>query len=162
MDVITDAIYRCLNDKNYPGALFLAFTIPSICGAIESPDGQDTRDRYIAWFDRYVSGLSLRGQDCYRFRCSLVHQGRVSHPGASFNRVIFTFPTPSGNMLHDNMLDDALNLDIPTFCRQMIDGVGVWQSSVEDQPNYQNNLQSLVRLYPNGLAPYITGTPVIS
>ncbi len=61
MDDLLQAIRRNLADANYYPALFLTVILPSVCAALESEDGQDSRDRYIAWYDRYGGGLSLTG-----------------------------------------------------------------------------------------------------
>ena len=55
-------------------SLFVALTIPDICGAIGSENGLASSDKYKDWFDRYVadkSGGFLTAEDCYLFLCSL-------------------------------------------------------------------------------------------
>ncbi len=162
MDEIIDAIRKALDDQNYYGALFLTFMVPSICGSLSSQDGEDTKSKYISWFDRYVPNLFLKGTDCYNFRCSLLHQGRTSHHSASFSRVIFTIPSAHRNVFHNNILNDALNLDIPRFCAEVLHGVNMWLDDVNGQPDYERNRQNLIRLHPTGLAPYMVGMPLIS
>lgn len=36
-------------------ALYASLTLPDICGAMESDDGQATGNKYIAWFDKHVA-----------------------------------------------------------------------------------------------------------
>jgi hypothetical protein len=156
------AIERNILEGNYYSAIFMAIMLPSICGALESTNGEDTQQKYIDWYERYVLNLSLTGEDCYRLRCSLLHQASTIHPSSNFSRVIFTFPVPSGNTFHNNILNDALNLDTPRFCSELIQGVRMWLEEMEENENYVRNIVNTIRLHPNGLTPYISGHPVIS
>jgi len=156
---------------NTAGLYFLALAgalvIPDICGALESPDGITNGARYIAWFianvaPKYSAGLvQLSGEDCYRFRCSFLHQGTTVHPKASYTRIIFL--EPGGPIMgHMNILNDALNLDIPTFCHDMTDAARNWMASQTGTEPYESNRKVFVTRYPEGLAPYAVGMPVIS
>ena len=60
------------------------------------------------------------------------------------------------------MLDDALNLDIPIFCKDIVDGARMWQQEVMDSETYQRNFDRFVRIHPMGIGPYMVGTPVVS
>jgi len=67
-----------LDANLYYLSLFVALSIPDICGAIDSENGEASGKKYAQWFDRYVAPKYhgfLVGEDCYRFRCSLLHQG---------------------------------------------------------------------------------------
>ena len=124
-------------------ALGAALAIPDMCSAMESSDGLATKQRYIAWFDQHVaprySGF-VSGEDCYLLRCSMLHQGTTQHPKGNFSRILFT----EGGGLHNNIMNDALNLDVALT------------------PEYQANFPRFIQRYPHGLAPFIVGAPVIS
>ena len=162
MDDLLQAIRRSLADANYFPALFLTVILPSVCAALESEDNQDSRDRYIAWYDRYCGGLFLTGADCYYLRCALLHQATTQHRNAGFSRVLFTFLTQTGNVYHNNVLNDALNLDIPTFCNHILAGAERWRQAVQGTQPYTRNLERTIRTHPNGLPPYLVGVPLIS
>lgn len=162
MDDLLQAIRRNLADANYYSAIFLTIILPSVCCALESEDGQDTRDRYIAWYDRNCGGLSLTGADCYYLRCALLHQATTQHRNGGFSRVLFTFPTQTGNVFHNNVLSDALNLDIPSFCDHILGGAEDWRRQVQGTEPYTTNTQRTIRTHPNGLRPYMAGVPLIS
>ncbi len=162
MDDLLHAIRRNLTDANHYSALFLTIILPSVCAALESEDGQDNRDRYIGWYDRYCGGLSLTGTDCYYLRCALLHQATTQHRNADFSRVLFTFPTQTGNVIHNNVLNDALNLDIPRFCNHILAGAELWRQAVQGTQPYTRNLEGTIRVHPNGLPPYMVGIPLIS
>jgi hypothetical protein len=79
---ILDQIERAKNAGLYYAALFSALSIPDIAGALDSSDGRAKPERFAAWFDTYVGpkyvtprGQTLLGNDCYYFRCALLHQG---------------------------------------------------------------------------------------
>jgi hypothetical protein len=156
------AIENDITSGNYYSAVFLAITIPSICAALESVDGKDTQSNYINWYNTYVQNLILTGADCYKLRCSLLHQASTSHSGSTLERVIFTFPHPNGNTFHNNKLNGALNLDIPLFCSEMVNGARNWLMQMDTNQNYKKNVPNIIRIYPEGLPPYFSGHPVIS
>lgn len=162
MQDIVEAIRKSLDTENYYAALFLTIILPSICGALESNDGQDSSARYIGWYDRYIDDLILKGDDCYALRCSLLHQGRTTHRKSSFSRILFTYPNPNRNAFHNNFMAGALNLDIPLFCERVLRAVERWQAEVENTENYKRNLANTIRIYPHGLTPFMAGIPLIS
>jgi len=149
----------------YYCALFVSLSLPDICGAMESADGVATGDKYKKWVDDYVahkySGL-ITGEDCYFFRCSLLHQGISHHPKSCYSRVIFVEPLATTNILHCNILGDALNIDVRIFCRDILEGAEQWLERVENTEVFLKNYDKFMRRYPNGLRPYIIGVPVIS
>jgi len=161
---------RVSETGDYYLALFGALAVPSICGALESPDGEDTADRYAGWFDQYIGPKyrvgprhepSLSGRQCYKFRCAMLHQGRMTHADLGYARILFIEPG-SGFIAHNNVINDALNLDVQRFCQDMIDGTLQWLSAVEGTEPYETNLKQAVQRHPDGLPPYIVGVPVIS
>lgn len=157
-------IEASLQHNLYYVALFTTLAIPDVCGAIEASDGQATPTRYKAWFDkhlgrRYVGVLT--GEDCWAFRCSLLHQGSSQHPNSSYSRVLFIEPN-SRIVGHCNVINDALNLDVGIFCRDMIEAGRSWLKVVESSALYAQNYSRFMHRYPNGLPPYISGIPVIS
>lgn len=153
-------------DKNlYFLSLFSALAIPDLCGAMGSGSGETNAKKYKAWFDKYValkySGF-LSGNDCYFFRCSLLHQGSSQHPNSSYKRVLFIEPSATTNIFHNNIMNDALNIDVKIFCNDIISGAEKWLKENENTGLYKKNYHKFMRRYPSGLPPYIVGVPVIS
>lgn len=168
-DLITQ-VRLAADSRAYYLSLFAALTLPDICAAAESLDGQATGNRYIAWFDRYVApkytvgpdhSPSLSGADCYYYRCSLLHQGSSQHPKSKFSRILFVEPGVTSNVFHNNILNDALNIDVRLFCNDILDGAEQWLTQAEKTPEYQQNYPRFLQRYSNGLPPYIVGIPVI-
>lgn len=158
-------IEDALDSDLYYVALFCSLAVPDICGAVGSDDGEASGDKFASWFDRYVGAKYrgfLTGQDCYRFRCSFLHQGSSQHPRSSYSRVLFVERSATTNIFHCNIINDALNLDVRLFCRDVLEGAYAWLQEYEGTETYQRNYDNFMRRYPEGLPPYIVGIPVIS
>lgn len=163
VEALLQDISAALGNGQYYVALFAALVIPDICAALESKDGQATGPRYIAWFDKHVvePGDALTGADAYAFRCGMLHQGTTLHPRSSWDRVLFLEPNPNV-MMHNNIINGALNLDLLIFTQHLVVAARVWQRSVAGTEPYESNASSMIRRHPLGLSPYVGGVPVIS
>lgn len=151
-------------------ALFTALTLPDICGSMESENGRATGERYKAWFDewvapKYQTNNSLRptlsGDTCYAYRCGLLHQGRNTHDRLGYSRILFLLPH-SGVTMHNNVLNDALNLDIPIFVKDITSSVRQWLELKRGDPQLERNFAHFMKVHPHGFPPYIVGVPVVS
>jgi len=157
-------IKQGLDNNLYYLSLFATLALPDICGAIDSKNGEACRDKYVQWFNKYVAGKYhgfLNGEDCYYFRCSLLHQGSSQHPKSNYSRVLFIEPTATTNVFHRNILNDALNIDVRIFCNDIVEGVKKWLKEVEKTDLYKKNYNKFMMRHPHGLKPYIGGVPVI-
>lgn len=159
-------IDTALRSNLYYVALLGSLSVPDICGALDSENGWATEEKYKAWFDRYVAPACagvITGEDCWRFRCAMLHQGSSQHPAGRYSRVVFVEPQAAGDVvLHCNILNDALNIDVGIFCSDILKGALAWLNKVEQTDRYQRNYARALRRYPQGLPPYIVGVPVIS
>lgn len=150
-------------------SLYATLTIPDILAAIESKNGRASGKKYKKWFDKYVahkyesphtSGTPvLTGEDVYKLRCSLLHQGK-SEPNTKYSKIIFVEPNERFHV-HINQVDDVFQLDLETFCRDVFDGANEWLEEYEDTDIYEENYSKFMRRYPKGLKPYIVGIPII-
>jgi hypothetical protein len=157
-------ITKALDMNLYYVALFSSLAIPDICGAIGSASGKATKSKYVNWFDKYVApryGGFLTGTDCWWYRCSALHQGSSQHPQSTYKRILFIEPTATTNVFHNNVLNDALNIDVRIFCNNLLSGALMWLQQNENTTLYKQNSSKFMRRYPNGLPPYISGVPVI-
>lgn len=164
MELFLREIEKALDNDLYYLALQFSLTLPDICGALQSEDGNAKGERYKDWYDTYAkesSSLAIDGKDCYYFRCSCLHQGTSVHSKSSYSRIMFIVPNPTLKV-HNSVINNALCIDVDLFCRNMIDSVRRWLESVKDKELFKKNYEKLFKLYPNGLAPYIVGLPVIS
>lgn len=162
MESFLEQIEKGLDCGVYQLSLSMALCLPDICGALESVNGYATGKKYKAWFDKYVSSKyngNLTGSDCYYFRCAFLHQGTTEHEKSSYKKILFIEPH-QGLILHNNVMNDALNIDINIFCRDIISGVKEWLKEIQDSEQFKINMEKTFRRYPNGLPPYIGGIPV--
>lgn len=161
MEQLLNEIDAAVKGNAWVLALSGTLALPDICAALQSANGETKRSKYENWVREWLSPAypELDAAELYQMRCSMLHQGRSA--GSSYARVLFVAPV-NGNVFHNNILNDALNLDLPTFCSDVSTAVRQWKSSMKDDENFLRNSTSLMRWYPAGLAPYIVGAPVLS
>lgn len=157
-------INRALDAGLYYLAVAMSLTVPDICASLEAANGQTTGAQYKTWFNANLAAQYpfLSDTDCYSLRCGVLHQGRMGHPKSQYARVIFSLPVARGHVYHNNILNDVLNLDAPTFCRDVIAAARAWYAKNSTNADVVANVERLVRLRPEGLAPYMVGMPVIA
>ncbi len=134
MDILLKQIKDALSNKIYYLALFVSLSLPDICGALGSIDGNASGQNYINWFNKYVQDkykssfkdnpYFLTGSDCYYLRCSFLHQGSTQHNKSNYSRIVFSEPHPCS--WHSNISDNVLQLDLITFCQDIINSVKQW------------------------------------
>lgn len=147
-------------------ALFCCLALPDICGAISSEDGIAKGQRYKDWFDAFVApnyGGNLDGSNCYAFRCAALHQGKSKHKNLGYARIVFLVSTDINQAcMHNNVLNDALNLDLREFCHDIVAAVRTWMRCEQANPAFKRNMAAFLKRYKGGLAPYIVGADVFS
>lgn len=171
MEAIFEEIRRALQAGCYYVALVTTLSLPDVCAALESGDGETTSKKYQAWCLKWVKGLpALTTKDLYALRCGVMHQGRVGHPNMQYDRIIFGLPNAERIVMHNvgmkNFIapggDRILTLDTITFCNDIIAAAQQWYMAQRDSRNVQTHLPKLVQYRPQGLQPYMEGVPVIS
>lgn len=154
------------NDANlYYIALAGALMVPDMAAAMDAEDGRTSAERYAAWFDQQAASHfygNITGEDCYGLRCSVLHQGRMEPHKGSYSRVLFIEPSTSGLVMHCNVFQDALNIDVRVFVADLIRSGRAWLDAVETTDLYKRNYTRTMQRYPEGLAPFIGGMPVIA
>jgi hypothetical protein len=150
-------------------SLLSALLVPEICGALESSSGETESKKYAAWFDKNVSpryairGVpTLSGWDAYRFHCRMLHQPSAQIPSSPLSRLIFVEPGMNGIDAHNNKIFDILNIDVRRFIEDVVEAALLWLDRVEHTPLYTTNRERYVTRYPDGLPPYMGGSPIIS
>lgn len=185
MRTLIDQIESSLGSGAYYLSLFGALAVPDIAGALNSEDGEASGKKYVEWYEAWVRPRfaevvrasmpeharpyikdfdienPLTGDACYRFRCSLLHQGSSQHPKSPYSRIIFVEPGSSTNVYHYGTLNDALCIDLNLFCREVTSGARLWLDAAEQTPQFKRNYERFARRHANGLAPYIVGVPVV-
>lgn len=165
MEVILKQIEKALMFNLYTIALQSAVTLPDICGALQSNDGIAKDSKYTKWFNKYMKDKTcLTAYECYKFRCCLLHQGISFRSDRAIKRVIFVYPGCGLSIENSKFIgenDDVVSIDLVNFCRNMIQAVRKWEKDMLGNSNFIKNYPNLINVYPNGIAPYIVGVPVI-
>jgi hypothetical protein len=173
MRIIIEQLEQSLDHKLYYLSLITALTIPDIAAALDSKDGETNKRRYIAWFDKYVGPYVqnvshdpiLTGGECYRFRCSLLHQGKSSNFKSSYKKIFFIEPGTSNNSGHYNRTEsngiNLLQIDFNSFCLEIIAGTKDWLDQVEHTEHYQRNYNASARRHLNSSLPFFNGATII-
>lgn len=165
MDDLLDQIDLGIQNNLYYLSLLAALALPDICGALESANGQADRNKYIKWFDKHIGvpkRYFLNGADCYYFRCAMLHQGSTMHKNSSFKRILFVEPGINTNTFHNNILNDALNIDVKIFCTDLTNEARAWLITILSNANFIKNYKNFIKRHPNGFPPYINGICVIT
>jgi hypothetical protein len=163
MDELITDIRKALEADLLTLALVGALTLPDVCAALESPDGRTSGELYARWVDKNLRGYrALRGEDMWALRCGVLHQQRSA--AGSWERVVFTAPVGRGKnfLFHKNVLDDALNLDLGSFCEDVIAAAQHWFDAHRSDPAVAENLPSMMQWHPDGMPPYFEGIPVLT
>ncbi|WIO73601.1 hypothetical protein QP938_09880 [Porticoccaceae bacterium LTM1] len=163
MNTLLDQVESSVETGSYLLGLYVALALPDICGALESNNGRATGNRYKAWFNKWVAPKYeriLTGDQCYAYRCGVLHQGRSKHESLGYSKIIFLEPNPNIYM-HKNIFNDALNLDLKEFCSDIVSSVREWLLTMNENGNYKRNYEHFMRRHEKGLAPYVVGVPVI-
>lgn len=163
MKRLIEAVENSLSSQNWYGALFIALSLPDICGKMETPD-KFSGERYISWFDRYmlekyspkigaqhIKHTFLNGSDCYALRCALLHEGvgdiSAQKAQSVLERFHFVFP-PQGGMIHCNQSNNVLQLQVDIFCKDVCKGVSAWLNEVSEDNTIQDRLENILKIYP--------------
>jgi hypothetical protein len=162
MDRLIAEVRAALENGAFVIALQGSLACIDICAALNSSDGSTRRTHFKTWFDAQLGSTysSLSADDVYQLRCGMLHQGRAS--AHQYSAIVFTLPDGRGNVFHNNILNDALNLDLVTFVTDVLGAVGAWWTDSQSHSQVASNAAHLIQVRPNGLAPYIVGTPVLA
>ena len=154
---LLEEITSALEARLYRVALLTSLAVPDIAGALDAPDGQATERRYVDWVDKWAvphfskAGFqTISGEDCYRYRCALIHQGRGKHPRSRYVATLFVLPSPGSFIAPMTPQVDGgrmIVIDVPTFCRWMVAAAEDWLTQVEGSELFATNSQQMLRLH---------------
>lgn len=159
MENFVDAVRKAIEDKNWYGALFIALTLPDICGKINDSDKVSGRIRYSRWFEKYMKGYNgyLSGNDCYELRCALLHEGS-DKTGAKTRDVLEHFIFLNGGT-HLNLVQNSnvagkvesfLQLSVDVFCEDICIAVELWLHSISSDQKIQKRLSKIIEIHDPG------------
>ena len=162
MNHFIESVEASLSENNWYGALILALTLPDICGKLDPNGSGGSRARFSHWFNMYVASkytvsrrnepdeVMLNGNDCYALRCALLHEGSDVTAGQHASDAItrFQFVAPiKGAMIHNNMFNSKLQLQIDIFCNDICQAVRQWLLDNENDQDVQTSLNGLMKIH---------------
>ena len=162
---LLEDIHKALDAEAYYIALMGALTLPDICGSMDHADGRASKARYIEWFNRWAGHkytAFLDGEQCYGFRCDMLHQGTTGTPARTYSRIVFIVPGYEGISAHRAIANDWLVLDLPVFCNDLTSAVYSWLHHVTGTEPATSHLARIVQTYPNGISGRFINIPVIA
>ena len=164
MDNLIKALESSVANKNWYGSLFIALSVPDICGYLEFPT-ERSQTRYERWFETYMlpkysacvgpnrtPHVFLSPSDCYALRCALLHEGREEIAEQCARDVLdhfhFIEPPPNDNTIHCNQKNNALQLQVDIFCNDVLSGLREWFQGKKDVPDVGKRIGNILKVYP--------------
>lgn len=157
MERFTTAIREAIANQNWYAALYLSLSLPDICARLEAKNGKTNRDKFIAWFDKYLAdryqhqiganlGLHvfLSGKDCYALRCAMLHEGGSDITTQQCREALDRFHFTVSVGAHCNQINNILQLDVFTFCNDVCQSVESWYEDF--QHNHKDKLYRMGEL----------------
>lgn len=147
-------IEHALEAKTYLAALALALTLPDICGKIAYPHIKGNGERYIKWFDEYLTQydyppdfderLKFDGKKCWKLRCAFLHEGSIGQlPGIDKFELSITHPSNGvygastyGRTWANDDVENAdyhIRIDVAQLCFQLLSCVKGFYNSYENK-----------------------------
>lgn len=163
MDRFTNSIKKNLETENWCGALFMALTMPDICGKIAYPEVEHSGQRYKNWFNAnlaeiyktYSHGYEtvfLTASDCWALRCSLLHAGTDDITEQRAQEVLskFEFTTMAMHKIHFN---NILVLNVSNFCNEVIQAVEAWYIPIARDPDVIGKISKIISIKSQSFSP---------
>lgn len=143
MEELIKSLRYSIIQKNWHAALFIALSLPDICGKIDYPT-EYSKNRFIKWFNRFLQDnyikkigfektevIFLNATDCYSLRCALLHEGTDNIETQKARKVLerFIFSTTLSHLLKINSKILVLNVNV--FCNEVCLAAEKWHKETE-------------------------------
>jgi hypothetical protein len=147
-------------NKLYYFTLMGVMSLIDICAALNSPDGETKQKLFKDWFDKYLSEYNpsnhpygdLTGfgsEECYKFRCRLLHQGRAEIDSKKLNKKVKTGKIAfhvGAVKIHCCNSNGVYFLDIELFMNDVITAVKSWIIDTQNVEHVQGNLSKIIQM----------------
>lgn len=153
----------------YYFSLFGTLSLIDCCAALNSPSGETSPTLFKEWFNKYLpqysstsfgSATSFSADECYKFRCRMLHQFRAEIDAGSINRSVKSGKIAfaiGGTTIHKCNFGGVYYLDIETFMEDVITGVERWTYDVRNVPHVEENRNKIVKVHNYDLGHGIGG-----
>ncbi len=142
----------------YYFTLFGTLSLIDFCAALNSPSGETSPRLFKEWFNKYLpqysstsfgSATSFSADECYKFRCRMLHQFRAEIDADSIDHTVksgkIAFRTGTSKV-HMCNFSGVYYLDIETFMEDVISGVERWTDDVRNVPHVEENRKKIVKV----------------
>lgn len=168
MDNLRKALESAIANKNWYAALFIALSIPDICGYLEYPTAK-SQERYERWFGKHMLNkyssfdnlnksvyTFLSPSDCYALRCVLLHQGsdNITEQSArdTLDRFHFIEPPPNA-VIHLNQINNILQLQVDIFCKDILNGLAKWIIDTQGNTDIDQRMNTVLKVHLSNQIP---------
>ncbi len=159
MENFIKSLHKAIKNCNWYAALFIAISLPDICGKIEYPR-KESSVRYADWFDKYLKSYKgfLSGKDCYALRCALLHEGSADITNQKIREVleyfVFLPKGPHCNLIKNCVIygknQSFLQLRVDTFTSDLANGVESWLQDIKDNEIIIKRCDETIKIYESG------------
>lgn len=173
MDELIKQIRIGLDNNLYLLGLYSILTLPDICGAVNTKKGLANGQNFRAWYEEYVypNYDKLTSEECYNFRCKLLHQGQTNSKSktAYYSHIAFAEPRPQGQgSFSINIGQTTINgqagpksIDILEFINTVLKSVEEWMLVKKDEEIFKKNINKCIQRHPEGIPGTMRGIPYI-
>lgn len=168
MDELLKQIQLGMDNNLYMLSLFCSLTIPDICGAVESKNGESNSAKYQQWYDTYVFPYyqTLTSKECYDFRCRMLHQGQtIPKKQNYYSKIAFAEPKKGISI---DVRQSSINgnpgpkcIDLTQFVDAILKGAERWLNLKKGTEPFEKNFKKCVQRYPKGLPYMVSGKAFI-
>ncbi|MFC1956636.1 hypothetical protein ACFLWZ_09040 [Chloroflexota bacterium] len=158
--------------KLYYLTLMGTLALIDICAALNSPNGETSPILFKKWFNKYLSHYSsgpfgsitsFYTDECCKFRCRFMHQGRPCIDAKSMDSKVksgrIAFSVGQGQV-HKCNFGRIYYLDIETFMEDVIKGVDNWLTDVKGIAHVKENRKKMVKILNYDLGHGIGGNGI--
>jgi hypothetical protein len=152
-----------MNADLYYIALISALAVPDIAGALNAEDGEASGKKYADWYNQWARPRlkesrdrdnPFSGEECWDFRCALLHQGKFKQTKKPIGRrIIFIEPGyPNYSIHYCAVHNDSFLIQIDQFVEEILRGCELWLDAIQETETFKKNYKNFARRHPNGLA----------
>lgn len=152
-----------MENGNWNAALFMALTMPDICGAIAYPNLKYSGERYRRWFADNLEVVYTRNvgdevvvfmaaSDCWALRCSLLHAGSLDISAEKSREILSKFVFTTKNF-HRIYTGDVLTLNVEQFCSEVCTAVDGWYKSCRTQEQVVSSISNIISIQDEMFSP---------
>lgn len=142
----------------YYFSLIGCMTLIDTCAALNSTTGKTNKTLFKKWYEDYLpqylqrnlnEAISFSADECYKFRCRLLHQGRTEIDADSMNYSLksgkIAFRIGAGTF-HCCNFEGTFYLDIKMFMDDVISGVLKWIEDTKTDNNVILNKSRMIKI----------------